>query len=443
MNHHLLLFNFYGEESDKYKENNLSRALALCLKNDTIFLNNFLNEILDPQEYKELFYNEDDFTVEIDVQKRIASIENMSKLKAIALTPRDLTESINSEIKPQKTSDPITDIYIRIKDLAIIIEVKMNSEDCSAQLLGQVNKIIEVTDVEKDAVELKSLKWGKVIELILGTKRYLKSLHKNNIFLDDFIKYLEERYHDYFPISPLDRLPFTTDEGNPTYHHIYRRLEIIKRQTNFGPLKEFQDRTAIPVDFSWANEVHLGLKKNPRNHVDSIGIHIWPGDTKQQGYSLFSGPLGWVEDMHITIDNVKYDMVIVPYLKFSHFTRGIDWIKLDDDFITYANKTHTKEAFNQLAGRWQRDYWPKFETTLDGYFDFNWRNHRGFQWTENFTNSNRQYFDLSLGFALTVYMPYEKARQLEKNSANTRTLLLSDYIRKAIEAIQQLVEGRK
>lgn len=443
MNHHLLLFNFYGEEKDRNKENNLSRALALCLKNDTVLLNNFLNEILDPQEYKELFYNEDDFTVDIDVQKRIANIDNMSKLKAIALTPLDLTEKINSDIKPQQASDPITDIYIRIQDLAIIIEVKMNPEDCIAQLLGQVNKTIEVTDIEKDGVELKSLKWGKVIEIILGTKRYLTSLNKSNIFLDDFLKYIEERYHDYFPVSTLDRLPFTTDENNPTYHHIYRRLEIIKRQTKFGPLKEFQDRTAIPIDFTWANEAHIGLKKNPRNNVDSIGVHIWPGDTKQQGYSLFSGPLDWTEDKHILVDNNKYDLIIEPYLKFSHFTRGIDWIKLGDDHKTYASKTHTKEVFNLLAGRWWRNDWPRFETELGNYFDFDWQNHGGFQWKVNFTKSKRQYFDLSLGFALSVYIPYEKAVQLEKDSADTETLLLSDHLREVLEAIQKLVEGLK
>jgi len=442
MNSHLLLFNFYGEDQEKYKENNLSRALALCLKNDSVFMNNFLNEILDPPEFKELFYNEEDFTVEIDIQKRIANVDNTGTLKAIAITPLDLTESINSDLKPQQTDDPITDIYIRIKDFTIIIEVKKNHEDCTAQLLGQSQKLIDEGKVEKDSVNLKSLQWSEIIELVLATKRYLSSLNKNNIFLDDFIKYFEERFPAWFPVKTLDQLPFTIDENNPTFYHIYRRLEIIKRQTGFGPLKEFQDRTAIPVEFPWASEVHIGVEKNPRNNDNAIGVHIWPGDIKQQGQYLFSMSLGWTEQKNLSVGSEKYDLVVAPYLKFSHFTRGVAWIWLRDSLRDYAKVSHTAATFKQLAGRWWRDDWHNFENHLDDLFDFDWRNYHGLQWDETFINSNRQYFDLSFGFSVGVYLPYEKARQLENESIDNETPLLSDHIKKVIEEIQMLVEGR-
>jgi hypothetical protein len=51
MNHHLNLFNFFNGREAEYLEDNLSRAFALCLLHDPLFLDRVLSEVLNAEDH--------------------------------------------------------------------------------------------------------------------------------------------------------------------------------------------------------------------------------------------------------------------------------------------------------------------------------------------------------------------------------------------------------
>ena len=56
MNHYLNVFRFFHESTEKESiENNLSRAFAVCLNNNSFFLSEYIKGVVTPEDYKYLF----------------------------------------------------------------------------------------------------------------------------------------------------------------------------------------------------------------------------------------------------------------------------------------------------------------------------------------------------------------------------------------------------
>ena len=151
LNKHLKLFNFYATESDKNSkgyENNISRALAICLKNEAILLNEFLREVLNKRDYNEMFekiFNntETERGIEVNIQQKSSEID-CQYVYGLTLTPEETSNEKFEQIETNTKEDPIPDIVILVRDIAIVIEVKKNKEERGvAQLKNQVRTIVE------------------------------------------------------------------------------------------------------------------------------------------------------------------------------------------------------------------------------------------------------------------------------------------------------------
>jgi hypothetical protein len=85
MDRHLNLFRTFSQNEDKqHLEDNLSRALVLCLKNNALFYQSFLKTILNKTDYDYLFshYNDND-RIEIDIQRRATELDGASFKKSL------------------------------------------------------------------------------------------------------------------------------------------------------------------------------------------------------------------------------------------------------------------------------------------------------------------------------------------------------------------------
>src|ERR1039457_4481582 len=137
MNHHLNIFRFFNESDEgEFIENNLSRAFALCLKTNGFFLNEFIKGIVSEEDHRYLFGTlTSDTTCVIDIQIDSGAIEkeNYRTVYAVAMTTDrqlDMSDFFRQPEFGEKKN--ITDVFIGIKDIAIIVEVKRSSEDCKA-----------------------------------------------------------------------------------------------------------------------------------------------------------------------------------------------------------------------------------------------------------------------------------------------------------------------
>jgi hypothetical protein len=170
MNRHLNIFNFFNGSNIDYLEDNLSRAFALCLKYDNVFLDKVLKYVLPDNKYSELF-NSDflDYKIEIDLQNRVNELEGFSKIIAVACSGKEVLNFEN--VDARETNSPETDVCIIINNICILFEFKKTSEDCAAQLKCQAEKVRRNCPEAK--IEYKDLSWNKITDITQRDLNYV------------------------------------------------------------------------------------------------------------------------------------------------------------------------------------------------------------------------------------------------------------------------------
>ena len=89
VNPHLNLFQFFNEDSStQFIENNLSRALALCLKHDSCFLSKFIEAIATQADSKYVLDWLSTHLLDLDIQKKMrdVEVESFKTVYAVAIT---------------------------------------------------------------------------------------------------------------------------------------------------------------------------------------------------------------------------------------------------------------------------------------------------------------------------------------------------------------------
>ena len=135
-NHHLNLFRYFHESHEtQFIENNLSRAFAICLQQDLLFFSEYLRGILDDEDYDYLFshYDEDSkYTIDLQLDTNSIELSDVKKIYAITMTGDEhlnMNDFLQLKANGQKDKN-ITDIWMVIKDMVFVIEVKRTNENC-------------------------------------------------------------------------------------------------------------------------------------------------------------------------------------------------------------------------------------------------------------------------------------------------------------------------
>ena len=415
MNTHLNLFKSYSRENRDYQlENDLTRALAICLMEDSLLLHELLQFILK-DEYNKLFSHHRKGDIIIDIQKNVSSLNGFSHLFAVSLSEYKMLADNFFKSSHNAKYDPITDMIITIHDIAIIFEVKPNNTDCTSQLYNQA---LNANDkiVTKETVTPVDLNWKDLMEMIISVSNYQSLIGKQSRFLVDFIDFV--KLHNY---RWLPQVPFSQQSFKGKLNKAYERLDAGVANAKTSTII-YSDRHGFSVNFNWASEILFDCIHTDKE--DYLRAYIWPGNTKGQGWSLFpkSGEPNFKSTIKLLDEEITVQKIF--HIKFSHFQKYVTCLEgTDSDLL---KSVVNAENFRSISGKKKRDSWKKLEDFFDEHFtaEFNWRDKCG--WKSNFWDSNRSYFDLALGYRLSIDVPLTVLQQIDTQRDNL--LPLSDLL---------------
>ena len=118
-----------------------------------------------------------------------------------------------------------------------------------------------------------------------------------------------------------------------------------------------------------------------------------------------------------------------------HFNGYITGIQFRDGDV--KKPLHTAENFYNHSGKKTRNQWKQLDQFLDEHFkpEFDWR--KQCDWEENFVNTDRSYLTISLGFVVSVSIPYAKFKSLDKRDADIPRV--SELLWKTAKALKGLI----
>lgn len=430
-NSHLNLFRHYAASDDHaVLENNLTRALALCLQHDALFLYALLGAIVGEEELRSHLHLTDlQDRLTVDVQQSVRNLAPCTTLYAVALTETELSLAGYDTLEPRDTEAPITDLTIRYKDVLVLVEVKPSAENCLAQLKGQVQVYQQVQgDEQATSVQVKALSWAQVVRLAADTRNLRQLVNQPSPYTADFVQFIQYYFPKWDEVLYFKVIPFI-QAGGINEAALYKRLHYIQQQAFGDQLKWFSDRVAMPIDELWASEVITHLEQHDGKPY--VVVNVWPANTKSQGWSIFGKSLAWADRTELTVGNQTYEVTVTCRLKFSHFNKYIFLIPVNADFMSW-------EAFNTYAGKWDRDDWPKLEELLDRDTNRDWRSSES-TWLDYFVNTDRNYTAIAPGYEVSVYLPYAEFQALDTSTEKWQPV--AQKISAVVQALRDLINN--
>ena len=436
MNKHLNIFKTYTKKNRIYQlENDLTRALAICLQEDALFFHEVLKTIInDSGLYNQLFEDLDgDTEVQIEIQKKTSDIQEFDKVFAVSLS-----ESPMSDFWQQNRNteyDPICDLVITINNILIVVEAKRDNINCTSQLYNQILNIFRLQskslDDNQEAVIPFDLNWKKLMAIAVKVASFEKTTGNTNRFLFDFIQLVKEHNFRWLPETPIRSLK------NVNAKAISRRIEsaVIQFCDNNESVEKLTYRDRLGTNFSkgWANELLFDVDKNTGDLV----VSIYPGNTKGQGRHIFHSEPYF--SSQLKINDECYNINKGYHIKFmgQSYITGL-WLKEDD----FKKNLYTKHNFHKYTGRFRRESWKDIQTVLDEHINIDWR--RQCQWQDKIINSNRSLFNIAFGYHIKMRIPFEKLATLDTNYNDITPLAnLIESIYRAFETSLLIKEPAK
>ena len=205
--------------------------------------------------------------------------------------------------------------------------------------------------------------WQEVVKLLEKVKHVQQLGSQNSIFINDFLELSEVKYPDWFEPKPFNVIPFLAQGRTPNYTQLMKRMRQGLAGVSAIAGDEYQllpyDRLGISVPFGWASGVIPEFDTSEDSVKEYVDFYIWPGDTKQQGYSLFDKSLDWTKKETLSVDGKEYTLGITHKIKLSHFNRYVTGINFSKDDV--IKPLHTYDDFSQQSGKWKSDAWKDFE----------------------------------------------------------------------------------
>ncbi|MDB5024558.1 MAG: hypothetical protein JWP78_2313 [Mucilaginibacter sp.] len=435
MNPHLNIFNNYREDSQHPVENNLTRAFIIMLRHEPNLLRDFLYLVNNEQSWDE---------ITVSIQDKNIDISGFEKVIGLALTSRDIPQTVIDEISSSGSETPIPDFLVYNQKTLIVGEVKKHSENPIAQLKNQLNYLVEnrSNKAEPVTVEFQAFSWTAILSKLVIP--YINFNHHNKIrtiWASEFKDYVATHYSDWLPVPTLDKIDFTIEEDSVTRQLIEKRLSSIQSLTKFGPPQYWVGgRSTMPINFGWATEAQVLLARH--KNEDYIQIYIWPADTKSQGYQIFYKDMSWINQAVVNTKFGAFELVVNPYIKFSHVMgKWIGAINFYHDFNALGKAFHTRSNFERFCHSWDREDWPELKGMLDQEFskEFEWRD--DVEWDAKFEHSKRNFVFISMGFECCIFIPFKLFQESEKKDSSGK--LAADLLEVTIENFRTLINSSK
>ncbi|NLB82124.1 MAG: hypothetical protein GX800_11080 [Clostridiaceae bacterium] len=214
-NRHFNIFEHYSQANALPIENNVSRGLAIVMSENPLLLDRFIDYInancsIGTEVQKHSKAEDIDIGIQQSVTKIVDAYPSPKLIVGVTLTTEKHVEWSEDITKPGETL--ITDIVIQCKDTLIVIEVKRNATDARTQVQAQVESLIHEIEKRNEiapAVEYVNGNWEDVIEL-LQQVHSITGKNENSV-LGHYLKHLEHRYGQWFPVALLSDLNISQD----------------------------------------------------------------------------------------------------------------------------------------------------------------------------------------------------------------------------------------
>lgn len=420
MNSHLNIFKTYTNSFRTYQlENDLTRAFAITLQEDSMFFNEVLKEIFKNSKfYSQLFESlESETSISIDIQKAASKINDFEHIFAITLSESFIGNFWDKN--NNRKYDPICDLVIEINGVYLIIEAKRDSVDCTAQLYNQIlnvistneNNIVSLNEAEHGKlITPYDLNWSKLMSIAVKVLSFQKSFGNTNRFLNDFVALVKSHNFRWLPESPINALNSTNRNS------ILRRIDsaIIEVSKNNNEIEKlhYNDRLGIVFTKNWAQEILFNI-----NQDGDLTVAIYPGNTKSQGHSLFSKNPNF--NKQVVIFNEAYEVSKTYHIKFTSFQKYFTGLWFGENSM--KENLYTRDYFYKYTGRKKRgNDWAELENLFDNCLDYNWREQCN--WQNKIEKSGKNQFDISFGYELVIKIPFTKLKELDTEQSNLTNL---------------------
>lgn len=417
MNSYLNIFKTYAKENRQHQlENDLTRALGICLQEDNLFFHEVLKRILgNSKYYNQMFEDpEGETNIRINIQQPTSQIEGFSHLFAVSLSEHVMDETTFWEQSNHAEYNPICDLVIQINEVVIIVEAKRDNVDCTAQLYNQAHNIMvqnEIPEEDRKAVITPvDLNWPKLMDLTVKVFGVEKATGNPSRFVDDFIKLIRDHNFRWLPEPSIGSLLA------PRKPSIRRRIEsALKEVVKTSDLSSLANRLGFDFPHSWANEVLFDI-----DNEGGLGISIYPGNTKGQGRGLFHKEPQF--QSFLEIRGERYDLDIMRHIKLSSFSSYFTGLWFYEDKL--ETELYTSENFGQYTGRNKiGEDWDTLAALFDRHFkkDFDWREECS--WEQKVIHSNRTQFDISFGYEISITIPFSTLQEIDTQKSDLAPLV--------------------
>ncbi len=419
MNSHLNIFKTYTNSHRNFQlENDLTRALAISLQEDSLFFHEILKEIFNGTKfYSQLFDSlENETEISIDIQKKASQIIDYDHIFAITLSEAVISNFWEAD--NNRNYDPICDLIIKINNIYLIIEAKRDNVDCTSQLYNQIlnivnfgeNKIKFLSNKEHgEIITPYDLNWSKLMLIAVRVLAFEKSFGNPNRFLSDFVSLVKDHNYKWLPEAPINAL----NDSNKNL--IIRRVEsaiIEASKLNDNIVKlSYPDRLGISFSNKWAQEILFDIDQN-----GDLNVSIYPGNTKAQGYELFK--IDPIFNNEIELLKEKYETEKSYHIKLTSFQKYFAGLYFKDNVV--KKELYTVNNFRKFTGRKKRDKWSEIELFLDDSLNYDWK--KQCDW-DKLINSGKNQFDLSFGYEIIVKIPFKKLKEIDTRQSDLSNLI--------------------
>ncbi len=427
MNSHMNIFRSYSENNNKdIIENNLTRALAICLNHDAVFAFSFFSKILN-----NLSITPDNLPVS-DMQVKTSTlvkggidvnIEGINKIYPVSITatkacsPDDYANAVS-----HGTDNPQPDLIFRQDDNLIVCEVKTyDGDDCLGQLKNQVERIKEEMDKldkingqntksELAIEDYKSLTWSEIILLLESTKELPN--FQQHFLVEDFHDLLISSYPSWYPARKLHEIDL---EKNVASTLLRKRVAVITSMINLKGKNPEENNKHIKInDYGWADRFEILPTLKEQVSESHISVKCWPGLLKYQGWELFpAGKKNWgwlsFEGAEIKINDVAGSIHIEPHLVFYNRGGPINELYLS---MEEAKDFCTLENFCSMVGQYKKEGYDQLSAKLEEKLGDKWRG-----WNSSWNTMTDNYNQFNMIFCASFYaqFPLEALSKFEEN----------------------------
>lgn len=425
-NRHMNIFESYTQSGNLPIENNISRIFAILLQEYPSLLMLFISKLNAKAAAKfSIPFPESEYVVDFQKRADDDAFGFVSKVIGITLTADEIQFADVSNTK-EEDRQYITDISLLYDDTLIFIEAKRYSENCRKQVKEQIEKYkSSYENREEIADQVIDFTWKEVVLLLMEHKRLCDD--RQGRLCDDYLSFLTNHFPNLAPVEPLNRLSFERE------YEINSRLAQIKAVC-CDDTQQLSIGGAIPIDSPFMSRCDVRYDKSfciESKSFPCITVNVWPSDTVAQFWKLsdqINTDFFNAGFKKISTDRGEINVKITPYVKFAHFQRGVLWL-----FATKDPDAENWLSFSKtVVGRKKEASWEELCNSIarsDGFFSEQDLDH--FQKDFDMIFKNRKsYADVSCGFKVTAWIPFEEAQKMEADSPQ----VLPDLVRACIRA---------